>query len=183
MIARSLCVVLLVLAGWACDVAVAADLVEEFAQHIVVNTKRRNCWPQPFVCPDRATVRAPLVIMVHNGWRRQNMLDDYHFDPSTNQLTEAGQLKVRWVLTEAPTQHREVYIHRADTAESRAARMDNVQQFVAKVLPEGNLPPVLETDIPARGWPASRVDLIGRKFDSSTPNPRLPEATGNAEAK
>ena len=114
--------------------------------------------------------------MVANGWQRQNMLGEYHFESGTGQLTEAGALKVRWILTAGPQQHRIVYVHRAGTDEETTARMAAVFRLASQTTPK-DLPSVLPTSISDQGWPADRVDLIGRKFQASTPPPRLPAAT------
>ena len=149
---------------------------------IVTDTKRRNCWPDPFLCPDRATVCAPFAIMVANGWRRQNMLGEFHFQPETGQLTEAGRLKVRWILTSGPREHRLVYVHMADTSNETSARVAAVLNWAAQIAPN-DVPPVLTTSISDDGWPADQVDLIGRKFQALTPLPRLPASTGTSGAQ
>jgi hypothetical protein len=146
---------------------------------IPTDFKRRQCWPDPFDCADRATVRAPFVTMVANGWRRQNMLGEYHFETGTGQLTEAGRLKVRWILTTGPQQHRLIYVHIAESNEETSARLAAVQQCVAQITPN-DMPPILATTIPDDGCPADQVDMIGRKFQQSIPSPRLPATSGNS---
>ena len=81
----------------------SAEILCEAWNSIVRDVKRRQCWPEPFVAPDRATVRSPFVTQVANGWRRQNMLGEFHFQPGSQDLTEAGRLKVRWILPYAPS--------------------------------------------------------------------------------
>ena len=173
----------LTVATLACVVPARADWlgclvegVKEFGRGVARDTKRRNCWPEPFLNPDRYAVRSPLALMVSNGWRRQNLLGDHHFVDQGGELTEVGRMKIRWILTEAPPQHRTIYVHSAGNAEVTAARIDSVQQLAAQLVPEGELPLVLETGIPVQDWPAARADMIGRKFEASTPEPRLPEA-------
>jgi hypothetical protein len=151
-----------------------ADWLHEFFCNVARDTKRRSCWPQPFICPDRQAVREPFAVMVANGWQRQNMLADHHFQAADGQLTEAGRLKVQWILNDAPEQHREIYVHRAATPQEMAVRMQIVQQFVAQVASFGPPPPVLETNMPDEGWAAERVDAIGRKLQAATPDPKLP---------
>ena len=177
MMARLVCLVAFSLVSLACTLPARADWICEFFYCMARDTKRRNCWPKPFVCPDRSAARAPFALMINNGWRHQNMLGDYHFSPDSGELTEAGQLKVQWIVTEAPQPHRTIYVYRADTAEATAARIRCVEQLAARLAPDGVFPPVLESEVPPRGWPASRVDIIGRKFESSTPDPRLPAMT------
>ena len=161
-----------VLAGWweSCT-----DAPKQCFSSIAQDVKSRQCWPKPFTEPDIAAVRAPMAIMVSNGWRRQNMLVEFHFEPATGQLTEAGRLKIRWIVKEAPQQHRIVYVHTADGSEETDARIAAVQLLVARYAPPGEMLPVLPTSISEEGWPADQVDLIGRKFQSSIPDPRLPK--------
>jgi len=176
MLARSLFGLIVGLVCFACAIPAEANWFTEFCGGVIRDTKRRNCWPEPFVGPDRQSVRAPFAIMVAKGWERQNMLADHHFvDPSSGELSESGKLKVRWILQEAPRQHRIVYVHQSEHAAVTTARIDAVQQYITSINTQDELPPVVETNMPAGGWPASRVDMIGRKYEASIPAPRLPE--------
>jgi hypothetical protein len=88
---------------------------------------------------------------------------------------------VRWILTACPKQHRLIYVHTADGDEETSARIAAVQQLASKISPN-NMPPILSTSIPDDGWPADQVDLIGRKFQATTPPPRLPADTDNGSS-
>ncbi len=158
---------------------VSANWFTGFFKDAAQDTKRRNCWPEPFLGPDRAAVHAPFCTMVSNGWRKQNLLGEYHFQPDTGELTEAGRNKVRWILTVCPEQHRLVYIHNAATKKETAARRKAVEQLIAQLAPE-NPPPVLTTSIPDEGWSAQQADLIGREYQKSIPKPRLPDASSQS---
>jgi hypothetical protein len=151
-----------------------ADWLCDFFHSIPQDTKRRNCWPQPFICADRQSVRTPFTIQVANGWRVQNLLGAHHFEPNSGELTEAGRLKVRWITFQAPSQHRAIYVNSADTPEETASRMNAVNTYVAKIMPQGELPTVTETRIIDEGSPADQVESISRKYQSTMPAPRLP---------
>jgi len=175
MAVRCVSAILIGVAGLAYAPSAQADFLEDFFHSVVRDTKRNNCWPQPFVRPDRYAARAPFALMVHNGWRRQNMLGDHHFEESTGNLNEAGRLKTRWIVTEAPEQHRTIFVHRAESSEETAARVDAVQELAVTLIGDTRqLPAVVESDIGDPGWPAERVDGIGRRFQASAPKPRLP---------
>ncbi len=177
MFTRPLCALIVVSLGLsATSVPLRAECLHEFAASVARDFKRRNCWPKPFVCPDRQTVRAPFHMMVNNGWRRQNMLGDHHFQPTTGEITEAAEMKIRWILTAAPQHHRTIYVHRADFPAETTARMESVRLATRNILPEGMEAAILETDVPSYGWPAWQVDAIDRMFESSMPEPRLPAA-------
>jgi hypothetical protein len=155
----------------------AFHCVAEFCHNVCRDWKRNNCWPEPFICPDRQTVRAPFVTMVANGWQRQNTLGSDYFEPGSNELTAAGRRKVLWVLTEAPENHRTIYVYRALRPEDTAARINAVHQMAQQLMPEGDPVIVLQTNVRAKGWPAERVDAVNRKFLETTPSPRLPDAS------
>ncbi len=176
MSARILTIIGFVLISLGSATQVSADMLCDFFGDVVRDVKRRQCWPEPFNRADRATVRAPFCIQVANGWRRQNMLGEFYFEPTTGQLTEAGRLKVRWILTVCPEQHRQIYVHTADREEETLARIAAVQQLAAKIAPT-DVPPIMPTSIADDGRPADQVDLIGRKFQATMPSPRLPAAT------
>lgn len=154
-----------------------------WAKSICRDWKRNNCWPKPFDYSDRQSVRAPFVVMVQNGWRRQNLMSDFHFETDTGKLTPAGAEKIRWILLEAPERHRTIYVSRARTAQETTARVAAVQAAGTQLLPEGQLPAVLETNLQPYGWSADRVDAIGRKFQDTTPAPRLPAADKSGDTK
>jgi len=132
-----------------------------------------NNWPCPYVCWDREAVVAPFPGMIENAWRRQNLLAECHFT-ADNSLSPAGQQKVRWILTEAPMQHRTIYVRRGETAEETCARVNSIRQYAAKALPETSPPSILETNVsppgyPA-GWPGAKDETLTRKFQSSVPD-------------
>lgn len=152
---------------------------KKLASDIAEHTKRRNCWPEPFVQPDRQAARAPFATMIAHGWRQQNLIASHHFGEEGVGLTEAGRHKIHWILFEVASQHRTIYVQMADDPQVTAARVAEVQQLAAELTPHGELPPVLHTHIQPRGWPAEWVDTVGRKFNEATPAPVLPESKGS----
>jgi hypothetical protein len=142
---------------------------------------RNKCWPQSFVYPDNAAVRAPFARMVHNGWRIQTLVANHHFTDDAK-LTEAGQRHVRWIVTEAPVRRRTVYVEQASTAELTEARLVAARNYAARFALDSEMVNVQPTHITARGWPADYVDAINVKFFETTPDPRLSEGSGDFKA-
>ncbi len=173
---RSILVGILTLTTLACAAGADAQWLGDFMHSVARDTKRRNCWPKPFVAPDRQAVRAPFAAMVSNGWRSQNMIGEHHFIENTGRLTNAGELKVEWILTQAPEQHREIYVFRGRTVEETATRVESVQRLAIGIVRDGDLPQILQSSTPALGWPASNLDAIGRAFQATAPEPRMPPA-------
>lgn len=139
-------------------------------------------WPMPFVCADRVAARAPFAVQTQNGWRLQNTLGEYHFDPETQQLTEAGRLKVYWIAVEGPLEHRTVFIPRNNSPEITQMRIDAINRSLAdaNIALAGG---VQETGIPAPAWPADQIDAIDRKYRETMPLPRLPKVNMDTAAQ
>lgn len=131
-------------------------------------------WPWPYPCPDRIAVREPFCIMVNNGWRRQNLLGDYYFNPNTNQLTTAGQLRVQWIMTQAPPERRAIFLEHELNPEVNSARLAVVRDYATKVSMDGQPPQITETYLMAEGRSAAIVDATNVKFFQNQPPPVLP---------
>ena len=160
---------------------VAAPAQAQWLGGIVDKTKQvfrnNNDWPKPFIFADRASVAQPMLLMVNSGLRRQNLGCDYHFEEETGKLTPAGELKVQWILNQANPERRTIYLQRAQRPELTAARLDFVQQTAARLLPRGELPQIVETNLETPGHPAEEVDSTLNQFSGSAYNPRLPTKT------
>lgn len=154
----------------------AAVCIDTTARYVKSGYRRNVCWPYPYICPDRMAVREPFEMMIRNGWRRENLLGGYMFDPNTNQLTTAGELHVRWIMTQAPPAYRQVFIERSLDPSVTAERIAATRQFAARVSIDGQLPEVFESDIMAEGRPAAIVDATNVKFMENMPIPVLPAA-------
>ena len=150
----------------------SAGVMGEFLANVASDTNRRNCWPEPFIYSDRAAVRQAMAVQVSAGWERQNLLSEFHFLPSQNGLTEAGRMRVQWIINEAPDPHRQIYVHRANTPQETALRMQIVQRFVAQSPYAINVP-VLESTRTDDGCPADRIDWLSRKAATSALDPKL----------
>ena len=159
------------------DIAEAKHAWWNIVHPIKRDTCRNNCWPAPFVRIDAEAVRAPLAIMVRNGWRRQNVMGSHHFDSQSGDLTLAGKAKVRAIIIESPAQHRTIFVQRSLRAETTMSRIDAVQRAATAILPEGELPAVEPTDLSPPGWPASQIDLINTNREKTAPAPQLPQGT------
>lgn len=147
------------------------------AAHYVKQGYHANVqWPWPYVCPDRVAVREPFCLMVNNGWRRQNLLGMHHFNPETNQLNAAGQLRVQWIMTQTPPDRRSIFMERTLDTKVNAERLVAVREYATQAGIDGRAPQVAETFLISEGRPASVVDATNVKFQQAMPTPILPAA-------
>ncbi len=116
--------------------------------------------------------------MINNGWRRQNLLGDYHFEEGTNQLTAAGKLKSKWILTQAPQDRRTIFVQRGETQSDTASRIAAVHSWAGNQSPALDSVLVNDTHIVSEGHTAGSVDSIFVGFQANQPAPVLTPATG-----
>lgn len=128
----------------------------QFSRNVIRDFKRNNCWPEPFQRPDREAQRLPFHVSVRAAWERQNLLSKSHFYDDGN-LNTAGENKIRMILTEAPVQHRTVYVRRALTREETERRLGVVREFAVRFVPEGVIPMVQESTAMPASWSPMQV--------------------------
>ena len=150
----------------------------EFWTGVKVDFHRNNAWPEPFLSADREVTREYFRIQVNNGWRMQNTIGRWFFDDETNQLNEAGEIKLRQVATQSPVHRRTVFVLMGTTPDVTAKRVESVQQTLAKMLPEGPVPQVLLTDVDLEGGSGAYYDKVNTAYNSSIPSPRLIGGSG-----
>ena len=157
----------------------AGERWHDFWHGVHVDFHRNNSWPEPFRTADRANAREAWCIMTDNGWKMQNTIGSILFDRETNQLNNAGDLLVKWIVTQAPQHRRAVFVYKGDSAEITATRVESVQAAVARHA-SGCACPVIITDTEPTGWSAAYIDSITQQFNATIPSPRLPAAEGGA---
>ncbi len=154
------------------------DMVSHKMSKMEQGKLKNRMWPNPYVCPDREWAAAPFETMIHNGWRQQNLLGAHHFNPKTNKLTQAGELKVRWVLTQAPEARRQVYVERDIDPAITELRLAAAQEFATLAVTAGETPTVVDTHIVSVGRPAASVDLVNQSYRENMLPAVLPASTG-----
>jgi len=168
------------IAGW---VGSASAVFVDSTVHYIRRGYHRNVeWPWPYICPDRMAVREPFDIMVRNGWRRHNMLGSHHFQPGTNELNVAGQLHVRWIMTQAPAGRRQVFIERSEDSNVTAARVAAAREYASQAAVDGRTPQIFETNLMAEGRSAATVDWTNVQFIEHMPPPVLPPSQGSSQS-
>ncbi len=138
-------------------------------------------WPRHYIPPARRTVCATFDAMINNGWRRQNLLGDYHFNKDTDELTNAGKLKVNWILSQAPVQRRNVFVQRGSEELQTTARIASVHDYAGKMSPGVGQVDVNDTHIVAEGHPAGSVDNVFVGYEANRLPPVLPASSSGSE--
>lgn len=141
---------------------------------------RNHYWPHPYVCDDRAVIRQVVQQQANNGWRNYTTLYGYHFDSKTQELNQAGRLKLRWIAVHTPQRYRVTYVAEAMTAQDSQIRLANVQSTVSALTSQnGEALPVMLRVAQSVGTPAEEVNLLRNSYLQAIPAPRIPFETGD----
>lgn len=155
---------------------------EQFRDTVEMHRKRVLYWPEPFQQQDRELVRGPFRTMADNGWKLQNTLPDELFDKESQELTYAGRLKLRWLLTQMPPHRRQVYVLEGDTAAATDARVASVQRHLNEIAPD-QAHGVWTTRIVPPSGEGTYIYGVSQKLHTAAPTPRLPaRSTGAGDA-
>jgi hypothetical protein len=146
----------------------------DFWADVELHRRRVNVWPEPFALQDRELVRDPFRIMADNGWKLQNTFGDHLFEPDENELTYAGQMKLRWILSQLPPHRRSIFVVEGETQPATAGRVASVYKHMAEIAPDAASCPVQTTKIIPPGGDGSYLDSLDQTYRSSMPLPRLP---------
>jgi hypothetical protein len=167
---------LLCVAALAAAAPADAFWLGEFYCYLEERREENARWPSQFVGQDRAAAAAPFDVMIRNGWRRQNLLGAHHFNEDCTQLSQAGKLRVQWILSQAPPEHREVFIEQSIEEGVTQQRIETVNQFAMQVSRDGAPFQAQPTHILSDGRPAVTVDFVNTQFRENMPVPTLPKA-------
>jgi hypothetical protein len=155
------------------------SLAGDFWERSKLDWHRNNMWPQPFIVADRISVCEPFAIQTNNGWRLQNTIGDAYFDPNNQELTVAGQTKVKWIVQQAPVSRRTVFVLVSEDQQATNARVSSVQQAVGRFTIKGPPAEVMLTDRDVTGGSGEYYDSVDRALKGSVPPPRLPARGGS----
>ena len=147
-----------------------------------VDFHRNGAWPEPFQSADRALTREFWHIQVNNGWRLQNTVGNLFYEEGSNDLTRAGELKIKQIVTQNPSHRRTVFVLMSETQAVTAKRVEAAQRAVSKFVPEGPLPQILLTDVDVDGGSGEYFDRIDNAYRQSIPAPRLGDSGGGSSS-
>jgi len=153
------------------------------AEHFCRGYQQNVQWPIPYIQPARRSIHSAFNAVANNGWRRQNLLGNYHFNNETHQLTEAGKLKVHWILTQAPTHRRNVFVQRGSDESQTSLRVASVQALASGMSPSAEMAKVSDTHIIAEGHPARAVDATFVGYAANKLPPVLPKASAGGSGQ
>jgi hypothetical protein len=132
------------------------------------------------VQPARRGICQSFDLMTVNGWRKNNLLGKFDFDAEGDSMSDAGRLRVQWILTQAPPNRRTIFVERGVDEAATAVRIEAVQTLAAALRPSVGPVDIQETHLRDEGRPATMVDAMLTGFSANQMPPVLPESSGTS---
>jgi hypothetical protein len=129
-------------------------------------------WPYPYVCDDRAYILGLVQQQTMQGWIEATTLYDCHFSEE-QQLNHSGQMQLRWILENVPSEHRHAYVQTSGTAAASQARLSTVRQTAQEMVGPEGVPPIELRIATMNSRPAVEIDRIRRAEMQSVIQPRI----------
>lgn len=142
-------------------------------QHWIHQYHHAHYWPYPYNEQDEAYWRAIIDQQTANGWVQATTLQDYHFDPETQQLNSAGRKVLLWVLTQAPAKYRTIYISQGESRQVGEVRLAQVKKTIQEMELDEGAPLVSRPGVTPLGRPAEEIEHLRRLEINTMPRPRL----------
>ncbi len=137
---------------------------------------RSNAWPEPYASQDRELAYSALQPFVDAGWQTETTLLDPLFDEQ-GQLTHAGKLRVREILTQYPANRRMLFVAPGADSEQTERRLSAVRAYIEKLPDIGrSIPVAVRYRLPRTGT-GDYLNLVGQRYRQAMPAPVLPSST------
>ena len=118
-------------------------------------------WPHPYCEQDRVFVENIYNDQIANGWNDATTVYEYHFDPTTHELTQPGQNHIRWMMEQAPPSRRVAYVQSTYDNAIDQVHLAAVRLAVNHFTGNGTtIPPVVLRHCSPNGRPAEEIQAI-----------------------
>ncbi|MBD3674504.1 MAG: hypothetical protein HUJ26_13360 [Planctomycetaceae bacterium] len=149
--------------------------------HMIHRFHAAHYWPYPYNIWAQNNVRNMIEVHQQKGWQDATTLYNYHFSADTNELTDAGVLHLKWILQNAPSQYRTLYLQTSEKAGANDLRMAEVAQIASRLTAGQQTPEVVFRNTTPYGRPAQEVDAIRRNALANQPQPRIQSGGGGGQ--
>lgn len=156
------------------------DNFDTFKADYRINRARSSAWPQPFSCWDREHYHAIFNQQFATGNQVAHTLTAEYFDPETNKLNRAGEMKVAWIMQNAPRNDKQIYVHQDGTAPTAERRMASIRAFTGRYYAHLGNATVATSQIRPNQIPAYFQREYLRAYTEEQPAPIIPVDVGSS---
>lgn len=154
--------------------------LEKYKAGFRLNHSRGSAWPLPFSCWDRENYFAILDQQFATGVQVAHTLTSEYFDPETNKLNRAGEMRVGWIMQNAPQMNKQIYVYEDQTGPTIAQRVSAVRDFTGRYYGHMGQAAIATSRIAPIRIPATYQAQTNILYDESMPDPIIPLEVGES---
>ena len=141
----------------------------------------RNCaWPLPFNCQDREIYYRIWAAQYATGLQVAHTLTGEHFDAETHELNNAGKSRIAWIMQNAPSNSKQIYVFEDQPGRTITGRIKNVRSVIDQWYSHMGPAVVARTRIFPNQVPASYQEIINQQYAAGLPIPTIPVSSGSS---
>lgn len=154
--------------------------LERYKAACRLNHARGAAWPLPFSCWDREHYYAIMNQQFATGLQVAHTLTSEYFDPETNELNRAGEMRVGWIMQNSPQASKQIYVYQDQTGPTIQQRIDAIQRFSDRYYGHLGQVAIASSSIRPHQVPALYQAQTNTLYSESMPDPIIPLEAGES---
>ena len=154
--------------------------LEKYKAGFRLNHSRGSAWPLPFSCWDREHYYAIMNQQFATGLQVAHTLTAEYFDPETNQLNRAGEMRVGWIMQNSPQASKQIFVYQDQTGPTMQQRMDAIRKFSDRYYSHLGQVAIASSQIRPHQVPALYQAQTNTLYSESMPDPIIPLEVGES---
>jgi hypothetical protein len=143
-----------------------------------LNRARNSAWPLPFSCWDREHYYAIFNQQYAIGNQVAHTLTSEYFHPESNELNRAGELRVAWIMQNAPQADKQIFLYEDETGPTMDQRIASVREFTDRYYAHLGNAAIVKSQLLPHQIPATFQATYLRQYSQGQPDPVIPVQVG-----
>ncbi len=152
--------------------------IETYKADYRLNRARASAWPKPFSCWDREHYYAILNQQYATGMAVAHTLTSEYFNSESNKLNRAGELRVAWIMQNAPQADKQIFVYEDQTGPTMDQRMDSIREFTNRYYGHLGNAAIAKSQILPHQIPATYQASYLQAYQEGQPAPIIPIMSG-----
>jgi len=153
--------------------------INSFKADYRINHARNSAWPLPFSCWDRENYNAILNQQFATGNQIAHTLTAQYFDPESNELNRAGELRVSWIMQNAPQRDKQIFVFEDQQGPTIDQRIASISNFTGRYYAHMGNATVAKSRLLPNQIPATYQQGYNQSYAEGQPDPVIPVDAGS----
>ena len=152
--------------------------VETYCADARLNHARGEAWPLPFSCWDREHYYSIFNQQYAHGLQVAHTLTSEYFDPETNELNRAGEMRVAWIMQNAPQANKQIFVYEDKTGPTMDQRISMIRNFTDRYYQHLGQATIVKSQLLPHQVPATYQANTLQQYAGAQADPVIPIQAG-----